>query len=251
MVNPGDRINVTLIVDNLGKLVKSTDVEDTIPSGFSIVDQSESGDLQGDTLTFKDVVVSGKSSYYLRYTLEYQDSDSLGLDFFPPAEVSYDNKTSLSPRIPFIRRYQPKQNLYLLKRLEFLDKDSIRVTLTLQNLGETSLKDVQVQEALQTDDEFREITQVPDNKGLWKIPLLPPGQSWTVSYVTNENERVNSLPEVYGVDRSAISKSIVLVHTIESTFTFTSTGWIEIVGSVLSSLVSWGMYFSGNMLLEK
>lgn len=238
VVNPGDRLNVTLIIDNLGKGTKTTDITDTLPAGFKLISQTDDPIISEQGLLWKNILVNGQSSKHIKYTLEYLDTESVGIDFFNGATVSYENRTVFSPRVPFVRRYQPKQSLFIQKRLRYLGNNVVEVTITLQNLGEAELRNLILQEFLQEADDFREITQIPQEKGQWLIALIPRDQSWTVTYLTDENERLNTLPEIYGVDRAAVSKSIVLVHTIESTFTLSPIQWIEVIGvSMLVLLV--------------
>jgi len=229
---PGDLVNVELNLYNFEPSSKSVVLKDYIPSGFKILTEG----LNGTEFTW-DMKLSPNSIEKIIYDLEYYDEDSIGLDYFKSAEVSVDERTFYSRSIPFVRKFVPEKILFVQKKLKYITGDEIEVTLELRNMGESSVKNIVLREFLKSKNTFREITQQPDRKGTWKIDSIQSGETWTVTYITNEHENINLFPEIYGVESSYVMKSMLLESIIHSKFKLSSVNAMEIIGLAMLVLV--------------
>jgi len=108
--------------------------------------------------------------------------------------------------------------------------DDVEVTLTLQNLGEAKVENLVLKEFLKAENEFKEISLAPESKGVWKIDELNQGEIWKVTYVTDQKTNLNSLPELFGVPRESILKTIILNNLVKSSFFISASKVIEYVG---------------------
>ena len=230
LMMPGDTVDITLIVNNLGSTLRDVEVRDFIPYGFELL--SSEGTLSGDTLTLTDNVNPYNAKIF-RYTLQYTDQDSLGLDYFKPAELYYEDKLVYSQSVAFIRQYIPEKTLYIQKKLRYAVNDEIEVIIEVKNMGEGSVDNLILKEFLSSEAVFREITQPPDARGVWSIPVIKSGEIWTVSYLTNEEETVNLMPEIYGLDSSYVLKSLVLENVIHSRMELSGIRVIEVLGIII------------------
>jgi hypothetical protein len=199
-----------------------------VPSGFRII-TTGNGTLSGPSTIFWSAKVNPDTSRLIMYELEFFDNDTLGLDYFEPARLEYENETLYSERIPFIRQYIPEKKIFIQKKLRYSLADEIVVQLQVQNLGESSIRDLYIREFLEANDVFREISQPPEGKGAWRIPLIERGDLWEVTYVTNENKATNLLPEVYGVDRKVVLKTLVFENVVRNRWLAPTITAIEVM----------------------
>jgi len=228
---PGDLVEITVKVNNFAPINRYVNLTEQIPTGFTVLDSGGSNYTTGQSL-FWSHKVNPDSSKIFTYQLEFSDNESVGLDYFEPAILKYENETLYSERLPFIRQYIPEKKIYIQKKLRYSVSDEIVVQIQLQNLGESSINNLYVKEFLGANDVFREISVAPESKGRWKIPVLEKGEIWEVTYVTNENEAVNLLPEVYGVDKKIILKTLVFENIIRNEWYVPAVKVVEIFAPV-------------------
>ncbi|MBN1275282.1 hypothetical protein JXA12_03240 [Candidatus Woesearchaeota archaeon] len=235
LVVPGDVVNVTVVVNNLEPEEVDLFVTDIIPHGFDVL-SVEGGEVTGDNISW-DFTLSSASAKRLRYQLRYDDPDSLGLDYFRPAQLVYDGRTYYSQAIPFVRKYIPEKRVFVQKKVRFLGDEEVQVTISLKNLGESSLDNLMVKEFLLENAEFREITQLPSERGLWSVESLGYGQEWSTSYITDRMSALNTLPEIYGVPRSSVLQSIILSNEVSSKLSLISTVAAEVAAIVILAII--------------
>jgi len=214
-LNPGDEITVDIKVNNFAPISRNFTLTEQIPAGFLVTDSGGANASSGQKLRWE-VLAKPDTMTLTKYGLMFNDNSSVGLDFFEPAVLRYENETLYSQRIPFIRRYVPEKRIFIQKKLRYSVADEIVVQLQIKNLGESSLENLYVKEFLGANDVFREISLAPEERGKWKIDFLSQGELWEVTYVTNENDAVNLLPEVYGVDKQLVLKTLVFENAIRN-----------------------------------
>lgn len=229
---PGDRVKVNLALYNFEPSVREAVITDPVPLGFEILSVNQTGPVLNWTAK-----VGPDSVHRIEYMLEYVDEDSIGLDYFKAAEADVGNRTFYSRVIPFVRKFIPEKVLFVQKKLKYLPEEEVEVTLEIQNMGEATIKNIVLKEFLKSKDTFRQITKKPDNKGSWKIDSIKSGETWSVTYVTNENENLNLFPEIYGVDSSYVLKSLLLESIVHSRFRFSNGHSIELIGIALIIMV--------------
>jgi hypothetical protein len=208
---PNDRVEIKLQVANFAPIARKIDLVDYIPSGFEIYNYSYNPSVAEKSIEWKDVMVPADKSMTFRYRLEYKDEESLGIDYFDQAVLNYENETLYSKRIPFIRRYIPEKRMFLQKVVTPLIDDEMKVKILLQNLGEGDIEDLYIKEFLSSSDDFREMTVLPDDmeKRVWKIDKLDSQETWVVEYVTNRNDRMYLFPQILGVEKNVVMKTMV------------------------------------------
>lgn len=240
LVVPGEEVKVDLVVNNLGTEVIEGALKDFIPSGFEFVSSDNSGTGTNSESNFN-VRLDPNSAKRYRYVLKYGDEDSLGVDYFKAAELQYGGKTIYSQVVPFVRKYLPEKKLFVQKSVKFLNDDEVQVIIQVQNMGESDIYNLIVKEFLANDNEFKEITQAFESKGVWKIVKLAQGATWEVSYVTDRTNVLNTFPSIFGVAKASILQTIILSNVITSKFKVMETTLIEIIGviSLLAILVTY------------
>ncbi len=206
-----DLVEIKLKVANFAPIARKVNVVDYIPSGFEIFNYSYSPQLTDSSIEWNEVMVPADKSMTFRYRLEYKDEESLGVDYFDQAVLKYENETMYSKRIPFIRRYIPEKKMFLQKVVTPLIDDEMKVKILVQNLGEGEVEDIYIKEFLGSTDDFREMTIQPNDmeKRVWKIEKLNSQQTWQVEYVTNENDRMYLFPQILGVEKNVVMKTMV------------------------------------------
>ncbi len=243
LLNPGDIVKVSLIMDNLEGLSKNVSLIDTLPRGFELVDQGVGDNFENLSLFWNNVKIGGKSRVQIDYLLKYVDESSVGVDFFPAAEMSYKDDVFRSARVLFIRKYVPQMRVYLQKKISYSESGEVEVLLEIQNIGEADLLNILLKEYLASEDVFREITQAPEEKGLWRIPLIKRGDTWQVSYVTNDNVAVSNLPDLYGVESEEVLKTIIFETVVNYSFLPSAVEVMEIIGLLIIVSLPIAYYF--------
>ncbi|MBN2458500.1 hypothetical protein JXB31_05205 [Candidatus Woesearchaeota archaeon] len=226
---PEDIITADIRINNFAPINRTVYVTDFIPYGFKVLDDCNATEKTDSDISWS-LVVNPDSSASIRYKMEYVDYDTLGLDYFEPAIIRYKNNTFYTQRTSFVRQYIPEKKVFIQKKIRSSINDEFVVTVMLQNLGETSLENIHVKEFLEAGDQFREITIVPASKGLWEIPKLEKDESWEVSYVTNDNLALTTLPAVLGIENNVVLKTLVFENTIKNEWVHSTVHMIEKIG---------------------
>jgi len=225
---PGDLVTMSVKVNNFAPINRLINLTETLPSGFRVSDSGNANRTTDQSL-FWAAKVNPDTSRLFTYELEFFDNDTIGLDYFEPAVLKYENETLYSERIAFVRQYIPDKRVFIQKKLRYSVEDEIVVQIQVQNLGESEIQDLYVREFLGANDVFREISQAPESKGRWRIPVLKRDEIWEVTYITDENEAVNLLPEVYGVDNKIVLKTLVFENIVRNEWLEPTIFLIEIL----------------------
>lgn len=229
----GKTINVTLLINNLDSTPITPFLEDPIPSGFRLVSTSGNSSLRRSNVSWSNFRVGARGSERFTYSLFYGDNDSLGLDYFLPARLVSKNQEIFSQAIPFIRKYIPEKKIFLQKKVRMLSDEDIEVVIQLQNLGEAGLDNIVLKEYLDETNEFKEVTQKFESKGVWKIPSIEQGATWETKYVTDQKNVLSTLPEIYGVPSSSVFRTIIMSHEVSSTYSLFGRKAIETIGIIV------------------
>ncbi|MFW6230633.1 MAG: hypothetical protein ACOC32_01270 [Nanoarchaeota archaeon] len=242
-VYPGDVINVTLITTNLDVESKTIRVKDSLPEGFELYEvYSQDSLLSRDNLIWE-INVNRDTSKVITYAVRFTDSESIGLDYFPEAEASFDDGRITSSRVPVIKRFIPQKKLYIQKNVRRMGSEVVEITLSVRNLGEASLSDILVKDFLASEDMFSEITKEPESKGLWRIESLGRDQVWQVVYKTDSNQNIQRLPQVFGIDEVHVLKTLMMDNFISNYIFSPSISTIEFVGLIAVIIFPFFMIF--------
>lgn len=230
VVNPGEIIDVTILMNNFGAdAITKAELTDLIPKGFEFYNPKQ-GSIKENQIQWNDILLNPRETRKVSYQLKYVDNESLGLDYFDAAELAYKNKRVYSQVLTFVRSYLPERKLFVQKTIEFISDENVRVTLTLQNMGEADIDHIVMNEYLAEESEFKEITKEFDEKGVWKIDKIKLGDTWEVSYVTDTVGVLNTFPTVYGIEEKSILKTVILSNIIQTKFIASSFKVIEALG---------------------
>jgi len=240
---PGETLTVAVKVNNFAPISRFVNLSETIPHGFDIISSTDANITNLKDLNWYEKI-NPDTSRIFKYELQFVDNDTIGLDYFEPAVLSYENQTLYSERIPFIRQYIPEKKIYIQKKLRYSLSDEIVVQIQIQNLGESRIMDLYLKEFLGSNDVFREISVQPESKGRWYIPQLNKNEIWEVTYVTNENKAVNLLPEVYGIDKKIVLKTLVFENIVRNEWIAPAIRAIEIIAPlfILGFIVFYFVY---------
>ncbi len=234
---PGKKINVTLLISNFEPQMIKVNISDSFPKGFVLSEKENFMKVNNNNVTVTNFEIPSKTIRRMRYELKYVDNESLGLDYFPIAILFYRNQTYYSQSIPFIRKYLPERKVFVQKKIDFLDDNRVKITLIIRNLGNEKIKDLIVKEYLTELDSFVEVSELPIEKGTWKIDLLNPGEEWEVSYVTDSKNIINYLPEVYGIPNLVIARTLILSNEIDNQIIVSKIQAIEIIGIISIGII--------------
>lgn len=229
---PGEPLTVKLTLYNLDERLRQYTITDYLPYGFTADKELQ---FAGQ--------VPRRGSVVHRYRVVLNESSFGGVDAFPSARAEIGGQTVFSPKVTFLRQYSPDNRVYLQKRIRYRDEDTAEVTLQVQNLGQVPIEGVTLREFLNDDDVFSEITYQPQSKGLWELPRIGAGETWTVSYVTGQGDTLTTLPTLYGVPANALLRSIILENVVEEGWAFVRTRWIEFIGIAVLVLVPLALFF--------
>lgn len=239
LVVAGDEVEVVLLINNFAPTdFKNVSVRDIVPPGFEVVDSSD-GRSDGENLSWDSVTLNSRETRRISYDLKYTDEESFGLDYFDPARLYYGDKMTMSESIPFVRKYMPETRLFVQKKIKFLDDtDNVKVTIQLQNVGESTVDNIVLNEYLSRDSEFKEVSKPFTNKGIWKIERINQSQVWETSYTTDIVSVLNTFPVVYGVESKSVMRTIILSNVIETEYSENDIHLIEIGGIVAILIIA-------------
>ena len=230
---PGDDVVVKVKLNNFAPISRTFNLTETMPQGFVRVEGDKANHTSDNILRWNRRA-NPDSTELITYKLRYVDNETVGLDHFEPAVVTYENETLYSERIPFVRQYIPEKRIFVQKELRYSLNDEIVVSIQVRNMGQSNIEDLYVREFLGANDVFREISIQPEAKGRWRISLLKRGETWEVTYVTNENDAVNLLPEVFGVDKNVVLKTLVFQNVIKNEWIAPAMHVIEILAPLFA-----------------
>jgi hypothetical protein len=245
-INPGDEIEVVLLMNNFGsKSIEKAKLIDEIPNGFEIVKESNMI-IDGKEITWNDLIINSQEVKRISYKLKYIDNESIGMDYFVMAKLFYEGKEVVSNNVPFVRIYLPEKKLFVQKEINFKNDDNVEVIIKLNNLGENSIDNIVLNEFLKDESEFKEISREFIKKGLWDIKNIKSGDTWEVSYTTNQLGVLNTFPVVYGIPEKNVMKTVILSNLITTEFKNSSITTISLIGVMIVLILSILMFLPTN-----
>ncbi len=230
-LNPGDTVDVDIKINNFAPINRNITIEDYIPAGFEIVSEDIPAKDSPQNISWKKNI-NPNSILRVRYQLKYVEEGMLGLDYFKPAIVRYGDKMIYTGRTSFIHRYIPEKKLFIQKHVKGSGNGKYRVEIILKNIGKGRLENLYVKEFLDGEDVFSEITKEPEERGLWLISEIDGGDKWKVSYVTDENRNLYSLPQVLGIDEELVLKTLIAENYITEEWLVTEMALMEKIGII-------------------
>ena len=209
---------VTLIVANIdGKNLTDLYLYDSIPDGYEIKSVSESVKIDGKNLKFKIKNISAYSKLEITYVL-IDKMDKKGITFLKPAELNYLNNTIYSEGVLLINEILAEKKLFIQKEVNIIDENYSKIIIKVKNLGTISLKDLLIVDNIDDNAIIKDISKIFYEKGSWKIDELSAGEEWEVSYIVERIGNLDTLPNVYGVDKSAVFGTLISSEEVVTLF---------------------------------
>lgn len=219
IVRSGDEFKVILRIVNMNNYnVYNLTMEDEIPADYTVKDVSAQVKIAGgDKLLFSINEIGAYDTNIITYTLVNKDTLK-GITYLKPAKVTHKNRTYFSEGILLINDLLPEKKVFVQKEVEYLDDEYARVTIKVKNLGSILLEDVLITDIIDENAIIKEISKVFQEKGVWRIKTLKPGEEWEVSYVIERNAKMDNLPNVFGVDKANVYGTLISSEEVITIF---------------------------------
>jgi hypothetical protein len=243
LIGSGEEFTVTISVINLGfGTLDDLTLLDEIPSNHIISDVSKGVKIEDESKLIFDIKqVEPYGEYTVSYTLVNKDTLK-GVTYLKPASIEHEEKIYFSDGVLIISELLPDKKVYVQKQIEFVSDEFSKVTITVKNLGTNILRDLLVSELIDQNAILKEISQVFDKRGVWNIKSLGPGEEWEVTYLVERNSKIETLPNVFGVDSDDVFGTLVFSEEVITIFqeqpkTVEKIGMIVAVGLLVFYLL--------------
>ncbi len=219
VVRSGEEFKVTLKIVNLNDFeVFDLSLVEELPKGYEVKDvSSEVKITDGSKLIFTIDSIDEYGTYVISYTLVNSD-DLKGITYLKPAQLSYKDQTYYSEGILVINDLLPDKKVFVQKEVEYLDDDYARVTIKVRNLGSILLENILVSDIIDENAIIKEISKIFEERGVWRIKTLKPGDEWEVTYVVERNSQLDFLPNIFGVEKENVYGTLVSSEEIITVF---------------------------------
>ena len=234
IVRNGDEFRVILRIINVNDFsLKNLVLEDIIPNNYEIKDVSDSVKIEGgNKLKFNIDEIEAYDTYIISYTLVNND-ELKGVTFLKPATLTYKNNSYYSEGVLVINDLLPEKKVFIQKEVKYEDDDYALVTIKVKNLGTNILENLLVSETLDDNSIIKEISQMFEERGIWRIKSLKPGEEWEVSYQIERNANLDNLPNIFGVEKTEVYGTLISSDEVITIFT-EQPRTIEKVGMALA-----------------
>jgi len=243
LINSGEEFEVTVTIINVGGVdIHDLVLFDEIPMYHSIKDVSNGVRILNETKLIFDIdTIEAYGEFVVKYTLTNKE-DVKGITFLKPARVNFNDNSFFSDGVLIINDLLPNKKVFIQKAVEYVDDDFARITITVKNLGAQTLRNILVSDFLDENSMIKDITQVFEDRGVWNIKILKAGEEWEVSYMIERNPKIETLPNLFGVDNSEVFGTLVFSEEIVTIFseqpkTVEKIGMIVAVGLLIFYLL--------------
>ncbi len=243
LISSGEEFTVTLRVVNIGRnKINNLELFDIVPSDHDIKDVTKGVKIEnGSNLRFEIENINGYDEFVVSYTLINSESIK-GITYLKPASVEYNSKTYFSDGVLIVNDLLPDKKVFVQKKVDIFDEDFARITITVKNLGSNLLEDLLITDILDNNAIIKDISQVFDERGVWNIKTLKPGEDWEVSYLIERNSKIEILPNIFGVDSDDVFGTLVFTEEVVTIFeeqpkTVEKIGMIVAVGLLIFYLL--------------
>lgn len=220
IVKSGDEFKVFLRVVNINDFdIYNLTILDEIPHGYELINLSDEIKLSsGNQLKFEIDKIKSYNTFVLTYTLK-NNEDLKGITYLKPAELVTDDKSIFSEGILLINDLLPEKKVFIQKEVSIYDDDYVKIDIKVKNLGTIDLDNLLVVDSVDDNVILKEISKVFYERGSWKIDKLEAGGEWEVTYLVEKGYNMDSLPNIYGVDKSAVFGTLISSDEVVTVFT--------------------------------
>jgi hypothetical protein len=211
LVTLGDEIKVTLQFVNVNEnSVYNVSIYDEFPSeDFELKEVSQNVKiLSKNQLIFSLSKIEGYGTIEVTYTLVNKKT-SAGISYLKPARAIFKGGEVYSQGILIINGMLADKKVYIQKEVSYIDENYAKVIITVKNLGNIPLTEILVTDVFDDNSIIKDISQNFFERGVWKINELKAGEEWEVSYLVERNSKLDSIPSVFGVDKSQVFGTLI------------------------------------------
>ena len=230
MVRDGEEFKVYLRIVNINDFaLHNLTVFDEVPSNYEIRDISGNVQVAGNDISFFIEDIEEYETIVLSYSLVLNE-EYKGITYLKPAKLIYNFQEFFSQGVLLINDLLPTDKVFVQKEIRFIDDEFAEVVITVKNLGNYLLEDIMISDDISEMSIIKDISKMFFEKGVWRIKSLGAGEEWQVSYlIRRDGETFDSLPNVFGVDKSDVYGTLIFSEEIVTIFK-DEPGIIEKVG---------------------
>ncbi|MFW6285841.1 MAG: hypothetical protein ACOC16_01570 [Nanoarchaeota archaeon] len=218
LVTHGEEFEVTIRIVNPNEFVfKNISLLDEIPQGFEIKKVSDKVEIENRKLIFDIDEIEQYETISISYVLVSKE-DIKGVSYLKPSMVTYLDEEFYSQGVLIINDLIPNEKVFVQKEVEYLDNQFAQVKIIVKNLGNYELKDLILKENIDDDSTIKDISKIFFEKGEWNIQSLNPGEQWEVSYVVSRDANLESIPNVFGLDKLEVFGTLIFSEEIITSF---------------------------------
>ncbi len=210
LIKSGDEFKVILRVVNVNDFsLEDLVIKDEIPLGYEIKDVSSGVKISNKTqLNFYIDKVDPYETKIIEYTL-INKNKYRGVTYLKPAELIVENQSFYSEGVLVVNELLPNKKVFVQKDIKIYDDNYVKVTIKVKNLGSVNLNDLLVVDEIGDDVILKDISKVFFERGSWRIKELKSGEEWEVTYLAERGANLDSLPNIYGVDKTDVYGTVI------------------------------------------
>lgn len=218
VVRNGEEFQVILSVVNVNDFVlENLTLRDFLPQDYELKDVSTNVKIEGGELIFEIDKIEEYGVKVITYNL-INKRDLRGITYLNPAILEFEDREFYSQGLLIINDLLGENKAFVQKEVDYLDDNLARVTIKVKNLGTLPLENLLVSDVIDDEAIMREISQVFLERGVWKIDRLDAGAEWRVSYLVERNSGLNSLPNLFGIDKENVYGTLVSGEEVITVF---------------------------------
>ncbi len=174
---------------------------DSIPNKFELIKYNNLENIQ----TFLDLKPFETKTF--SYNLKLDENNSDEMIFLPRANLDYDSKIIFSDSPLLINSFiYPEKKLLIKKEISPLEKNLLKISIRIENIGNTQLKNFQL-----TEDKIGINGTYMTGKS-WNIDSLNSGEKWETSYNVELENANFFVPEIQIQEKEVEVLSTIIVN---------------------------------------
>ena len=194
----GDIVEVVLRISNLDPFSREVTIRDKIPEEFVLYKNGRPQETNEVEWNFP---MNKHTSRIFSYEMKYIGESSGGLEV-PLANATSNRLLIFSNQPTLVRKIEPSKQIFVTKKVEpwnvhlYHATDAARISISVVNSGLETIRDVYVDDLHDPSAIFVNPSIPTIYNAKWFIEELPPGSTWSVTYLTSNYQGINALPKV-------------------------------------------------------
>ncbi len=197
-VRQGDVVEVVVRISNLDPFSREVRLRDKIPDEFVLYENGRPQETRELEWSFP---MNKQTSRVFSYEMKYIGESTGGLEV-PRANATSNRLLVFSNRPTLVRKMDSSKQVFVTKKVEpwnvhlYHANDAARISISVVNSGLETIRDIYVDDLHDSGALFVNPSIPTIYNAKWFIEELPPGATWTVTYLTNNYDGVSNLPNV-------------------------------------------------------